>query len=45
MNADVRRLFHELADLSAEARTQYCAEHPIEEEIRREVLLAFDPGE
>jgi serine/threonine protein kinase len=44
MNARVERLFHEVADLSAEARTQYFAENGVDEETRREVeaLLSFD---
>jgi hypothetical protein len=46
MNARVEELFHELAELSPEARTQYFAEHDVDEETRHEVekLLAFDSG-
>src|SRR5262245_33953028 len=46
MNAYVEELFHELVDLSAEARTRYFAEHDVEVATRREVeaLLAFDSG-
>jgi serine/threonine protein kinase len=46
MNAYVEELFHELVDLSAEARTRYFAEHDVEVSTRREVeaLLAFDSG-
>ncbi len=46
MNARVKELFHELADLPAEARTQYFAQHEVDEETRHEVqeLLAFDSG-
>jgi hypothetical protein len=44
MNARVKELFSEVADLSPQARTQYLAEHEVDEDIRREVraLLAFD---
>jgi serine/threonine protein kinase len=44
MNARVKELFSEVADLSPQARTQYFAEHEVDEDIRREVraLLAFD---
>ena len=46
MKVEVERLFHELVDLSPQARARYIAEHPVDEETRREVeaLLAFDPG-
>jgi tetratricopeptide (TPR) repeat protein/predicted Ser/Thr protein kinase len=46
MNARVQELFHELADLPAEARTRYFAEHEVDEETRNEVeeLLAYDSG-
>jgi tetratricopeptide (TPR) repeat protein/predicted Ser/Thr protein kinase len=44
MNAEVEKLFHELADLSAEERDRYFTEHSVEGDTRREVeqLLAFD---
>ena len=44
MRARVQELFHELADLSPNARALYFAEHAIDPETRREVeaLLAFD---
>jgi serine/threonine protein kinase len=46
MKVEVERLFHELVDLSPQARARYIAEHPVDGETRREVeaLLAFDPG-
>src|SRR5579871_2253608 len=46
MNARVKELFHELADLTPEARARYFAEHPVDIETRRQVdeLLAFDAG-
>jgi serine/threonine protein kinase len=46
MNARIEELFHKVADLPAEARTQYFAEHAVDEETRREVeaLLEFDSG-
>lgn len=46
MNARVKELFAELADLPPEARTRYFAEHELDLETRREVeeLLAFDSG-
>ena len=46
MNARVEALFHELAELLPEARTQYFAERDMGEETHREVekLLAFDSG-
>jgi serine/threonine protein kinase len=44
MNAHVEELFHELADLSAELRTRYFAEHDVDATARQEVeaLLAYD---
>jgi len=44
MNARVQELFHDVADLSPEARTEYFAAHAVDEETREEVeeLLAFD---
>ncbi|HEV8043205.1 MAG TPA: protein kinase [Bryobacteraceae bacterium] len=46
MNARIEELFHKVADLPAEARTQYFAEHAVDEETRQEVeaLLTFDSG-
>jgi serine/threonine protein kinase/tetratricopeptide (TPR) repeat protein len=46
MNERVQELFHLLADLSSEARTQYFAEHDVDFDTCREVeaLLAFDSG-
>jgi tRNA A-37 threonylcarbamoyl transferase component Bud32/tetratricopeptide (TPR) repeat protein len=46
MNAHVQELFHYVADLTADERARYFAEHAVDEETRREVeaLLAFDPG-
>ena len=46
MTVRVEELFHELADLSAEARTRYFSEHGVDEETRQEVeaLLTFDSG-
>jgi serine/threonine protein kinase/Tfp pilus assembly protein PilF len=46
MNARIEELFHQVADLSNEARAKYFAEHPVDDEARHEVeaLLAFDPG-
>jgi serine/threonine protein kinase len=46
MNARIEELFHSVADLTAEARTQYFAEHEVDDETRREVeaLLTFDSG-
>ena len=46
MNARVEDLFHDVADLSAEDRGRYFAEHGVDEETRREVeaLLRFDSG-
>jgi eukaryotic-like serine/threonine-protein kinase len=44
MRARVQELFHELADLSPEARARYFDEHGIDDLTRRELeqLLAFD---
>ena len=44
MRSRVEGLFHEVADLSAEGRARYFAEHDIDTKTRREVetLLAFD---
>ena len=46
MNAQVQQLFHALADLSPEARARYLAEHPSDDQTRRDVeaLLASDPA-
>jgi len=46
VNTRVQELFYDLADLSAEERARYLAEHTVDEETRREVeaLLAFDVG-
>lgn len=46
MNRRVQEVFHEVADLSPEARRKYFEEHGVEEETRKEVegLLAFDSG-
>ena len=46
MKLEVEKLFHEVADLGAEARAQYFAQHAINEQTRREVeaLLRFDSG-
>ncbi len=46
MNARVKELFHELADLPAEARERRLTEHKVDAETRHEVeeLLAFDSG-
>lgn len=46
MNARIEELFHSVADLTAEARTQYFAEHEVDKETRQEVeaLLTFDSG-
>jgi serine/threonine protein kinase len=43
---DVQKLFREVADLNAEARSQYFEDHGIERDVRREVesLLRFDQG-
>ena len=44
MNADVRRLFHELADLSPDERQRILRERPLDTDLRAEVesLLSFD---
>jgi serine/threonine protein kinase/tetratricopeptide (TPR) repeat protein len=44
MNAEVEKLFHELADLTAEERDRYFTEHKVASDTRREVdqLLALD---
>jgi len=46
MNARIEELFHRVADLTAESRMKYFAEHAVDEETRREVeaLLTFEPG-
>src|SRR5262245_37371840 len=46
MRVEVETLFHEVAELSPEARTQYFVEHNVDEDTRREVeaLLAYDSG-
>jgi hypothetical protein len=46
MNAHVNDLFHDVADLSPEARNQYFATHDVDAETRIAVeeLLAFDSG-
>jgi len=46
MRIDVDELFHEVADLSAEARAQYFREHGIGTATRQEIeaLLKFDSG-
>jgi serine/threonine protein kinase len=46
LNVRAQELFHELADLSSEARGRYFAEHDVDYDIRREVevLLEFDSG-
>jgi tetratricopeptide (TPR) repeat protein/predicted Ser/Thr protein kinase len=46
MNARIEELFHRVADLTAESRRQYFAEHEVDEETRQEVeaLLTFDSG-
>jgi hypothetical protein len=43
---DVQKLFREVADLDAEARSQYFADNGIDADLRREVesLLRFDRG-
>jgi serine/threonine protein kinase len=47
MNQDVRLLFHELADLSAEDRARVLAERRIGSEVRQEIesLLRFDSAD
>ncbi len=44
MKAQVAVLFHELADLTGEERARYFDQHPVNQEIRREIdaLLAYD---
>jgi serine/threonine protein kinase len=44
MNSRVESLFHEVADLQADARRHYFAEHSVDDETRREVerLIEFD---
>ena len=44
MKARVEELFHEVADLTPDARARYFAEHDVDEDTRTEVdaLLAFD---
>ena len=46
MNDRVKDLFHDLADLTPDARARYFAEHPVDDPTRHEVeeLLAFDEG-
>jgi serine/threonine protein kinase len=46
MNARIEELFHSVADMTAEARTQYFVQHQVDEETRQEVeaLLTFDSG-
>src|SRR5271155_389217 len=46
MNAPIEELFHRVADLTAESRAKYFAEHEVDEETRQEVetLLTFDSG-
>jgi tetratricopeptide (TPR) repeat protein/predicted Ser/Thr protein kinase len=46
MNARVEELFHRVADLSADARSQYFSAHAVDPDTRREVeaLLTFDSG-
>ena len=46
MKLEVKKLFQELADLNADARAHYFAEHTVDEETRREVeaLFLFDSG-
>ena len=46
MNARVEELFHEVADLPAEARADYYAGNAVDEQTRREVeaLVMFDSG-
>lgn len=47
MKAEVRDLFHRLADLPPEARARFWEQHPVDPETRREAeaLLAFDSGD
>jgi tetratricopeptide (TPR) repeat protein len=44
MNAEVEKLFHELADLTADQRDRYFTEHNVQSDTRREVeqLLTLD---
>src|SRR5580658_7268133 len=46
MNAPIEELFHRVADLTAESRAKYFAQHEVDEETRQEVeaLLRFDSG-
>jgi tRNA A-37 threonylcarbamoyl transferase component Bud32 len=46
MKARVEEIFHEVADLSLEARNRYFRDHAIDEKMRSEVeaLLEFDSG-
>jgi eukaryotic-like serine/threonine-protein kinase len=46
MNARIEELFHSVADLTADSRTKYFAEHAVDQATRQEVetLLAFDSG-
>src|SRR5262249_57506539 len=46
MRVEVETLFHELADLSPEARTQYFVEHNVDQDTRRELepIPASDSG-
>ena len=44
MTPRVQEIFHEVADLSQEARDQYFGDHDVEHDVRAEVeaLIAFD---
>jgi tetratricopeptide (TPR) repeat protein/predicted Ser/Thr protein kinase len=46
MNARIEELFHEVADLPADARSRYFSEHCVDQDTRQEVeaLLDFDSG-
>src|SRR4051812_12179974 len=46
MTVHIEEIFHEVADLSAEARDRYFAERDLDAKIRREVeaLVEFDTG-
>jgi len=44
LNDQVQELFHELADLPAEARARYFAEHGVDEQTRREVEALLASG-
>ena len=46
MKVDVETLFHELVDLSPQARAQYFVDHNVDEDTRRQVeaLLRYDAG-